>query len=103
MRFPLRVYFWGSISMLVYVYMCICIYVYGCVPVGPPLTVCVTYPCFVWLGLLVCSQMCLCVHKRLDACGRQSYQLIAQAKTLSQKGRVHSLSGTRAWVLVAVW
>lgn len=29
-RVPLRVYFWGSISVLVYVYMCICMHIAVC-------------------------------------------------------------------------
>lgn len=85
-RILLGVHVWGPISVLVHVYKCICIYLYSCVPIGPSLTVCVIYPCFVWVGLLACSQMCLCMQKCLDACGRQSYQLITQAETLSQKG-----------------
>lgn len=78
---------------------------YSCVPLGPSLTVCVIYPRFVWMRLLVCSQMCLCVQKCLDACGRQGYQLIARAETLSQRGQTHThcLLGTRAWVCVAAW
>lgn len=68
--------------------VCWCMYthLYSCVPVSPPLTVRVVYPCFVWVGLLVCSQTCLCVQKCLDACGRQGYQLITQAETLSHRG-----------------
>lgn len=72
--------------MLVHVFKYISIYLYSYVPIGPSLTVCVFfYPCFVWVRLLVCSQMCLCVQKCLDACGRQGYRVITLAETLSQR------------------
>lgn len=79
----------------------ISIYLYSHVPID--ISDCVIYPCFVWMRWLVCSQMCLCVQKCLDACGRQGYQVITRAETLSQRGQTHCLLGTRAGVCVAGW